>query len=146
MLNQGCKLFHYLKKFKLSAENADTIEYKIGEIFSELKNRLQSGYNLREVINLIDELKRTEDSFKYDGGINEYIREITKKKSLIHDEIIYVSDSKKDTTIELALLWTSSYQEDILCFTNNIPQKDGGTHLAGFRASLTKTINSILNQ
>lgn len=51
------KLFPYLKKFKLSAENADTIEYKIGEIFSELKNRLQSGYNLREVINLIDELR-----------------------------------------------------------------------------------------
>lgn len=51
------KLFPYLKKFKLSAENADTIEYKIGEIFSELKNRLQSGYNLREVINLVDELR-----------------------------------------------------------------------------------------
>ena len=51
------KLFPYLKKFKLSAESADTIEYKIGEIFSELKNRLQSGYNLREVINRIDELR-----------------------------------------------------------------------------------------
>jgi type I restriction enzyme M protein len=51
------KLFPYLKKFKLSAESADTIEYKIGEIFSELKNRIQSGYNLREVINRIDELR-----------------------------------------------------------------------------------------
>ena len=123
------------KYFSLTNFNSELLRRRLKELAF-----LNSGIT----INLIDESKRTDDSFKYDGGINEYIREITKKKSLIHDEIIYVSDSKKDTTIELALLWTNSYQEDILCFTNNIPQKDGGTHLAGFRASLTKTINSIL--
>ncbi len=123
------------KYFSLTTFNSELLRRRLKELAF-----LNSGIT----INLIDESKRTEDSFKYDGGINEYIREITKKKSLIHDEIIYVSDTKKDTSIELALLWTSSYQEEILCFTNNIPQKDGGTHLAGFRASLTKTINSIL--
>ena len=123
------------KYFSLTNFNSELLRRRLKELAF-----LNSGIT----INLIDESKRTDDSFKYDGGINEYIREITKKKSLIHDEIIYVSDSKNDTTIELALLWTNSYQEDILCFTNNIPQKDGGTHLAGFRASLTKTINSIL--
>ena len=123
------------KYFSLTSFNTELLRRRLKELAF-----LNSGIT----INLLDESRRTEDSFKYDGGINEYIREITKKKTLIHDEIIYVSDSKNNTTIELALLWTSSYQEDILCFTNNIPQKDGGTHLAGFRASLTKTINSIL--
>ena len=123
------------KYFSLTSFNTELLRRRLKELAF-----LNSGIT----INLIDESRRTEDSFKYDGGINEYIREITKKKTLIHDEIIYVSDSKNNTIIELALLWTSSYQEDILCFTNNIPQKDGGTHLAGFRASLTKTINSIL--
>ena len=123
------------KYFTLTNFNSELLRRRLKELAF-----LNSGIT----INLVDESKRTEDSFKYEGGINEYIREITKKKSLIHDEIIYVSDSKNNTTIELALLWTNSYQEDILCFTNNIPQKDGGTHLAGFRASLTKTINSII--
>ena len=125
------------KYFSLTDFNSELLRRRLKELAF-----LNSGIT----INLIDESKRTEDSFKYDGGINEYIKEITKKKSLIHDEIIYVSDTKKETSIELALLWTSSYQEDILCFTNNIPQKDGGTHLAGFRASLTKTINSIITK
>ena len=123
------------KYFSLTNFNSDLLKRRLKELAF-----LNSGITIK----LVDEAKRTEDSFKYDGGINEYISEITKKKSLIHDEIIYISDSKKDTTIELALLWTNSYQEEILCFTNNIPQKDGGTHLAGFRASLTKTINSIV--
>src|SRR4030043_859458 len=69
------KLFPYLKKFKINAESADTIEYKIGEIFSELKNRIQSGYNLREIVNLIDELRfrthseKHEMSHLYEGKI-----------------------------------------------------------------------------
>ena len=121
--------------FSLTNFNSDLLRRRLKELAF-----LNSGITIK----LSDELKRTEDSFKYDGGINEYIREITKKKSLIHDEIIYVSETKNDTTVELALLWTNTYQEEILCFTNNIPQKDGGTHLAGFRASLTKTINSII--
>ena len=60
------KLFPYLKKFKVDAEHADTIQYKIGEIFSELKNKIQSGYNLREVINLIDQLKFNSSSEKHE--------------------------------------------------------------------------------
>ena len=125
------------KYFSLTNFNSDLLRRRLKELAF-----LNSGITIK----LIDELKRTEDSFNYNGGINEYIKEITRKKTLIHDEIIYVSDSKNNTTIELALLWTNSYQEEILCFTNNIPQKDGGTHLAGFRASLTKTINSIITK
>tara|TARA_B100001057_G_scaffold115290_1_gene113830 strand:- start:43547 stop:45967 length:2421 start_codon:yes stop_codon:yes gene_type:complete len=125
------------KYFTLTVFNSDLLKKRLKELAF-----LNSGIT----INLIDENKRTDNKYKYDGGINEYIREITKKKTVIHDEIIYISDSKKDISVELALLWTNSYQEDILTFTNNIPQKDGGTHLAGFRASLTKTINSILTK
>ena len=125
------------KYFSLTDFNSDLLKKRLKELAF-----LNSGIT----INLSDENKRTENKYKYDGGINEYIREITKKKTVIHDEIIYISDSKKDINVELALLWTNSYQEDILTFTNNIPQKDGGTHLAGFRASLTKTINSILSK
>tara|TARA_B100000609_G_scaffold130031_1_gene103682 strand:+ start:596 stop:3016 length:2421 start_codon:yes stop_codon:yes gene_type:complete len=123
------------KYFTLTKFNSSLLKKRLKELAF-----LNSGITIK----LTDDVERQEQSFKYDGGINEYIREITKSKSNIHDEIVYISDSKKDIHIELALLWTNSYQEDILCFTNNIPQKDGGTHLAGFRTSLTRTINSII--
>jgi len=84
------KLFPYLKKFKLNADNADTIEYKIGEIFSELKNRIQSGYNLREVINRIDELRfrthaeKHEMSHLYEDKIKKYGQCRAKRWRILH--------------------------------------------------------------
>ena len=123
------------KFFSLTTFNSDLLKKRLKELAF-----LNSGIR----INYVDEPKSTEDTFKYDGGIVEYIKEITKKKSLIQEKIIFFQSVKKNINIEIAMLWSNSYQEEILTFTNNIPQNDGGTHLAGFKSSLTKTINSTI--
>ena len=125
------------KYFTLTKYNSDLLRKRFKELAF-----LNSGIK----INFSDEAKSINESYKYDGGIIEYIKEITKKKTLIQDEIIYFKTDNKDITVEIAMLWSSAYQEEILSFTNNIPQKDGGTHLSGFKTSLTKTVNSIIEK
>ncbi len=91
--------------------------------------------------------------FKFDGGINEFVQDLNKSKSKIKnednvsvlDEPLYYYSTKNDINVECALLWNNSYNENVLCFTNNIPQKDGGTHLIGFRNSITRLINKYAN-
>ena len=81
--------------------------------------------------------------YYYEGGLKEYINEILQNKKDIHNELIYLAPiSKGGNSIELSMKWTTSYSEQIMCYTNNIYQKDGGTHLSGFRSALTRTINS----
>ena len=85
--------------------------------------------------------KRTK--YYYEGGLREYISEILQNKKDIHDELIYLAPIiKGSNSIEISMKWTSSYSEQIMCYTNNIYQKDGGTHLSGFRSALTRTINN----
>ena len=111
-----------------------------------LKKRFKELAFLNSGIEIIfnDEIKSTTDKYKYDGGIIEYVKELSKNKTPIQDKIINISSSKKDISVELALVWCNNYQEEVLCFTNNIPQKDGGTHLSGFKTSLTRTLNSVI--
>ena len=78
----------------------------------------------------------------FEGGINEYVKFLDKSKKPLHQGPINFSSKKNDVLVECALEWNNSYHEHMLCFTNNIPQGDGGTHLAGFRSALTRTINS----
>ena len=81
--------------------------------------------------------------YYYEGGLEEYINEILQNKKDIHNELIYLAPiSKGGNSIELSMKWTTSYSEQIMCYTNNIFQKDGGTHLSGFRSALTRTINN----
>ena len=136
---QGTKIsFKPSKKyFTLTKYNTETLRRRLKELAF-----LNSGITIR----FTDEAKSTKDEFKYDGGIIEYIKELTRKKTLIQDEIIYFKSENKKITVEMAMLWSTAYTEDVLCFTNNIPQKDGGTHLSGFKASLTKTINTVFDR
>ncbi len=137
-LNGTKILFKPSKKyFSLTKFNSDLLCKRFKELAF-----LNSGIT----INYIDERKSISESYNYQGGIIEYIKEITKKKTPIQDQTIYFKTQNKNVTVEVAMLWSSSYQEEILCFTNNIPQKDGGTHLAGFRASLTKTVNTTIEK
>jgi len=117
--------------------------------FKTIENRVRelAFLNTGVKINLVDKRSSKEKkiTFKYGGGIKEYVKFLNQSKNPIHSEPIYFSSEKNNVTVECSLQWTDSYHENTLCFTNNISQRDGGTHLAGFRGALTRSIVSYSN-
>lgn len=95
---------------------------------------------------LHEESSAKEDVFEYKGGIVAFVRHLNRNKSPLHDNVIGINGYRNNISVEVALQWNESYQENIFCYTNNIPQKDGGTHLIGFKAGLTRTLNQYIEQ
>ncbi|MDQ3494993.1 MAG: DNA topoisomerase (ATP-hydrolyzing) subunit B [Pseudomonadota bacterium] len=98
-------------------------------------------------ITLVDERgEGRRDVFEYAGGIRSFVEHLAQLKNPLHPNVISVTGEQNGITVDVALQWTDSYQETMFCFTNNIPQKDGGTHLIGFRAALTRTLSNYIEQ
>ncbi len=131
-------------RFMASKTVFNRIEYHYDILAKRLRELsfLNSGVR----IELNDERFDKQRVFEYKGGIHAFVKYLSRKKTSLHETVIDINTTKDEVEVALALQWNDSYQENIFCFTNNIPQRDGGAHLSGLRSALTRTLNSYIDK
>jgi DNA gyrase subunit B len=131
-------------RFKPSSQIFTNIQFNYDILAKRLRELsfLNSGVR----IELVDERENKTDVFEHAGGLQAFVQHLNRTRQPIHETVFGFKTLDSNITIEIAMQWNDSYQESMFCYTNNIPQKDGGTHLAGFRSALTRTLNDYIEK
>ena len=129
-------------QFLASTETFGTVDYH----FDILSKRIRelSFLNIGVSIELFDKRDGKHENFAFSGGVAGFVQYMNRNKTALHDKVFYANGEKEGMSVECAMQWNDSYQENVQCFTNNIPQRDGGSHLTALRQVMTRTINNYI--
>ena len=131
-------------RFKPSSQIFTNISFNYDTLAKRLRELsfLNSGVR----IELVDERDEKSEVFQFEGGLKAFVQHLNRSKTPVHETVLWFQVRDGNTQVEVAMQWNDSYTESMFCYTNNIPQKDGGTHLAGYRAALTRTLNNYIEK